>query len=176
MKRLTLHMGTSQLKARLNQRWDANPNLQKASTVVDWHDKLPFQVFSKNIGACRAHRRIMQRKSTIQLGPWAPRGIQACEKRHCYHTNSSLLQSKKMDCFANRCKHLGSRSLLTTGPKTSLFCKQGFDWSTEGICCYRIGVLGCSLGNGKVSSLSIHKPLHSRNRPKAIWRQCCLKA
>ena len=36
----------------------------------------------------------------------------------------------------------------------------------RGICCYRIGILGH--GDGKVSSLSIHKPLHSRDRPKSI--------
>ena len=74
----------------------------------------------------------MQRKSTIQLGPWAPRCIQAHEKRDCHCTSSSLLKSKKTDCFANCCKHQGSRSLLITGPKTSLFCKQGFDWSPGG--------------------------------------------
>ena len=56
---------------------------------------------------------------------------------------------KKANCLANWCKHQGSRSMPTTGPKTSVFCKQSTDWRPERVCCNRIRVLGCGMGNGK---------------------------
>ena len=52
--------------------------------------------------------------------------------------------------------------------KTSIFCKQSPNRSSERICCYRAQVSCCSLGYGKVSPFSVWQSLPAWNWPKTL--------
>ena len=70
-------------------------------------------------------RELCKDKVPFNWGPETSSRLQADEAGNSKSSNLSLLQSKKGNSFANRCKHKGTWSMLATRPETCLFHEQG---------------------------------------------------
>ena len=58
--------------------------------------------------------------------------------------------------------------MLVARPETSLLCEQSTYGDLTWVHCHRDQISSCSLGDGEVSSLPVHKSLHPGNRSKAM--------
>ena len=113
-------------------------------------------------------RELCKEKVPFNWGPEHHKAFKLMKKEIITTPVVAYYNPRKQTVLQTDTSIKGLEACLLQDQKPVYFASKALTEAQRGICCYRIGVLGSSLGDGKVSPLSICKPLHSRNRPKAI--------